>query len=157
MHPDPVDIPRNVDTIARRLQDPRFLRLNSLGDVLPDFIPYTDPVPMATVLDRVFEPFCEEFILTSGLKLPFRSRRIFMHSLVETRIPLARFLVLYGAYRHITIPQSIPQEQMIREVIAPALFNRSHTCYISVFVQVLFSMIPLKLMILAWPNFDQTV
>jgi hypothetical protein len=46
---------------------------------------------------------------------------------------------------------------MIREVIAPGLFNRSHTCYISAFVQVLFHIIPLKLMILTWPNADQTV
>jgi ubiquitin C-terminal hydrolase len=46
---------------------------------------------------------------------------------------------------------------MIREVIAPGLFNPSHTCYINAFVQVLFHIIPLKLMILAWPNADQTV
>jgi hypothetical protein len=46
---------------------------------------------------------------------------------------------------------------MIREVIAPGLFNPFHSCYINAFVQVLFHILPLKLMILAWPNADQTV
>jgi hypothetical protein len=121
--------------------------LNCLGDALLGIIPFTDPVPMATVLHRALETRCENFFLTSRLKSPFRSKRIFMRSLFENRILLAQFLVLYRAYRQITIPQ----DQMIREVIAYDLFNSSHTCCISAFVQVLFHMIPLKLMILAWP------
>jgi hypothetical protein len=46
---------------------------------------------------------------------------------------------------------------MIREVIAQGLFNPSPICDINAFVQVLFHIIPLKFMILAWPNCDQTV
>jgi hypothetical protein len=157
VHSHPVDIPRNIDIIAGILQDAQLLRLNCLGDALPDINPFTDPVPLTTVLHRPLETCCEKCFLTSGLMSPFRSKSIFMHSLVETRILLARFLVLYRAYRHITIPESIPQDQMIREVIAPRLFNPSHTCCINAFVQVLFHIIPLKLMILAWPNSDQTV
>jgi ubiquitin C-terminal hydrolase len=80
-----------------------------------------------------------------------------MYSLAGTRILLPRFLVLYRAYQQIPIPLSIPQDQMIREVTTPGLFNPSHTCYINAFVQVLFHIIPLELMILAWPNADQTV
>jgi hypothetical protein len=110
MHPHPVDIPRNIDIIAGILQDPQVLRLNCLGDALFNIIPSTDPVPMATVLHRALETCYEKFFLTSGLKSPFCSKRIFMHSLFESRILLARFLVLYRAYRQITIPQSIPQD-----------------------------------------------
>jgi hypothetical protein len=157
MHPHPVDIPRIVEIIAGILHDPQVLRLNCLGDALPDFIPFTDPVPMATVLHWAFETCYENFLLTSELKSPFHSKRIFMYSLTETRILLTRFLVLYRACQEIPIPLSIRQDQMIREVIAPGLFNPSHTCYINASVQVLFHIIPLKLMILAWPNADQTV
>jgi hypothetical protein len=111
---------------------------------------------MASVLHRALETCCEKFFLTSGLRSPFRSKRIFMHSLFESRILLSRFLVLCRAYRYITIPQSIPQDQMIRQVIALGFCNPLHTCSISAFVHVLFHIIPLK-HILAWPNCDQTV
>jgi hypothetical protein len=157
VHSHPVDIPRNPEIIACIPQDPQVLRLKCLGDALPDFSPFTNPVPMATVLHRALETCYEDFLLTSGLKSLFRSRRIFMYSLAETCILLARFLVLYRAYQQIPIPLSIPQDQMIRDVIAPGLFNPSHTCHINAFVQVLFHIIPLKVMILAWPNADQTV
>jgi hypothetical protein len=46
---------------------------------------------------------------------------------------------------------------MIREVTAPGLFNPSHAWDINAFVQVLFHIVSLKLMILVWPNADQTV
>jgi hypothetical protein len=98
VHPRPADIPRNIDIISGILQDPLVLRLNSLGDALLDIIPFTDPVPMATVPHRAFEIWCEKLFLTSGLKSPFRSRRIFMHSPFESRILLARFVVLYRTY-----------------------------------------------------------
>jgi hypothetical protein len=39
VHPHPVAIPRNVHIITGILQDPHVLRLNCLGDALPDFIP----------------------------------------------------------------------------------------------------------------------
>jgi hypothetical protein len=97
-YPHPVDIPRNVDIIAGVLQDAQVLRLNCLGDALPDIIPFTDPVPMATDLHRALGTCCEKFFLTSGLISPFCSRRIFMHSLVESRILLTRFLGPYRAY-----------------------------------------------------------
>jgi hypothetical protein len=105
VHPHPVDIPPNVEIIAGILHDPQVLHLNCLGDALPDFIPFTDPVPMATVLHRALEICCKKFLLTSGLKSPFRLRRICMYSLAETRILLARFLVLFRAYQLIPIPQ----------------------------------------------------
>jgi hypothetical protein len=71
VHPHPVDIPCNVHIIASILQDPQVLRLNFLGDALPDFIPFTDPVPMATVLHRALETCYGKFFLTSGLKSHF--------------------------------------------------------------------------------------
>jgi ubiquitin C-terminal hydrolase len=38
------------------------------------------------------------------------------------------------------------------DLIGPGLLNRSHLCYINAFVQTLFHILPLRLMILAWPN-----
>jgi hypothetical protein len=104
VHPHPVGMPRPIDIIAGILQDRRVLRLNCFGDALPDIIPFTDPVPMATVLHQALKTCCGNFFLTSRLKSPFRSKRIFMHSLFESRILLAQFLASYRAYRQITIP-----------------------------------------------------
>jgi hypothetical protein len=109
VHPHAVHIPRNIDIMAGILQDPQVLRLNSLGDALPDIIPFTDPVPMATVLHWALETCCEKFFLISGIMSPFRSKRIFMHSLFESCILLARFLILDHAYRQITIPNQYPK------------------------------------------------
>jgi hypothetical protein len=80
-----------------------------------------------------------------------------MYPLAETHILRARFLVLYGADHQVPIPLSIPQDQNIREVIVCRLVNPPHALHVSPFVQGLFHIIPLKLMILAWRNADRTV
>jgi hypothetical protein len=83
-----------------------------------------------------------------------------MHSLLESHILLARFLNLYRVYWHIQIPQSIAQfmlsDQLIQEVIGPGLINPSYTHYINALVQLIFHILPLRLLILVWPNSNST-
>jgi hypothetical protein len=43
---------------------------------------------------------------------------------------------------------------MIDEVIGPGFINPRNTCSVNAFVQLLFHILPLKLMIAAWPNRD---
>jgi hypothetical protein len=40
------------------------------------------------------------------------------------------------------------------EVIGPGLINPRNTCYVNSFMQLLFHILPLRLMIVAWPNRD---
>jgi hypothetical protein len=47
--------------------------------------------------------------------------------------------------------------QMISQFIGPGLINRAHICCINAFVQVLFHILPLRYLILAWPNRHPTV
>jgi hypothetical protein len=46
---------------------------------------------------------------------------------------------------------------MIDEVIGPGLINPRNTCYVDAFVQLLFHALPLRLMIVAWPNRDPII
>jgi hypothetical protein len=41
---------------------------------------------------------------------------------------------------------------MIDEMIGRDLINPRNTCYVNAFVQLLFHILPLQLMIVAWPN-----
>jgi hypothetical protein len=54
-------------------------------------------------------------------------------------------------YRQCHIRQS-SQSHMIYEVIRPGLINPRDTCYISAFMQLLFHILPLRLLILGWSN-----
>jgi hypothetical protein len=47
--------------------------------------------------------------------------------------------------------------QMISHFIGPGLINRAYICYINAFVQVRFHILPLRYLILAWPNRHPTV
>jgi hypothetical protein len=64
---------------------------------------------------------------------------------------LSRFPVIYRVYRQCRIPRSL-QSQMIDEVIGPGLINPRNPCYVNALVQLLFHILPLKLMIVAWCN-----
>jgi hypothetical protein len=46
---------------------------------------------------------------------------------------------------------------MIDEVTGPGLINARNTCYVNAFVQLLFHILPLWLMIVAWPNRDPII
>jgi hypothetical protein len=46
---------------------------------------------------------------------------------------------------------------MIDEVIGPGLINPRNICYVNAFVQLLFHILPLRLMIVAWPNHDPII
>jgi hypothetical protein len=80
-----------------------------------------------------------------------------MLSLFETHILLSQFLVLHRVYRHIQIRESIVQAQLIQDVIGPHLIDPSHACYINTFVQFLFHILPLRLLMLAWFDRDPMI
>jgi hypothetical protein len=46
---------------------------------------------------------------------------------------------------------------MTDEVIGPGLINPRNTYYVNAFVQLLFHILPLRLMIVAWPNRDPII
>jgi hypothetical protein len=46
---------------------------------------------------------------------------------------------------------------MIDEVISPGLINPKDTYYVDDFMQSLFHIVPLRLLIVAWPNQDQII
>jgi hypothetical protein len=59
--------------------------------------------------------------------------------------------VTYRFSRQYQIPQS-SQSHMIGEVIGPGIANPWDTRYYNAFVQLLFHILPLRLLIVAWPN-----
>jgi hypothetical protein len=79
-----------------------------------------------------------------------------MNYFFETRILLWWFLVTYRVYRQCRLPRSL-QSQMIDEVIGPGLVNPRNTCDVNAFVQLLFHILPRRLMIVAWPNRDPKI
>jgi hypothetical protein len=79
-----------------------------------------------------------------------------MHSLFEARILPSRFLVVYRVYRQLRIHRSL-QSQMINEVIGAGPINPRNTCYVNAFVQLLFRIRSLRLVIVAWPNRDPII
>jgi hypothetical protein len=59
--------------------------------------------------------------------------------------------VTYRAYRQYRIRQS-SQFHMSDEVIIPGLINPRDACYGNGFMHLFFHILPLRLLILAWPN-----
>jgi hypothetical protein len=62
----------------------------------------------------------------------------------------------YRVYRQYHIHQS-SQSHMIDEVIRPGLINPRDTCYINAFIQLLFHVLPLRFLIVAWPTQDLVI
>jgi hypothetical protein len=83
-------------------------------------------------------------------------KRPFVNSLFETRILLSEFLVTNRVYDQYHIRQS-SQFHMIDEIIRPGLINARDTCYINVFMQLLFHILRLRLLIVASPNRDRII
>jgi hypothetical protein len=83
-------------------------------------------------------------------------KRPFLNSLFETRDLLSEFLVTYRAYRQYHIRQS-SQSHMIDAVIRPGVINARDTCYVNAFMQLLFHILPRRLLIFAWPNRDPII
>jgi hypothetical protein len=147
------EIPLNVQIMSRVLEDQRVLRFNCLGDIVPQNYISGPSMPVAALLRRVLRTCCAKFVSVTDERLPFRMKQQFMNSLFETRILLSRFLVIYRFYRQCRIPQSL-QSQMTDEVMRPGLVNSRNTCYVHAFVQFLFHILDLRLMIVAWLNRD---
>jgi hypothetical protein len=59
--------------------------------------------------------------------------------------------VTYRVYRQCHIRQSW-QSHVIDEVPRPGLINPRDACYVNVLMQLLFHILPLRLLIVAWPN-----
>jgi hypothetical protein len=154
--PQPEDIPRDTETLWRILQDPQVLIFNCLGG---DSLPINTigaPVSLATILHRS--------VANSVMKLSMAMKstaihpaRIFVHLLFETRVRLSRFLVLYRFHRTFQAPEAAFENQIMRDLIGPGLLNGSYRCYINAFVQKLFHILPLRLLILAWPYDDPII
>jgi hypothetical protein len=61
--------------------------------------------------------------------------------------------VTYRVYRQYHIRQS-SQSHVIDEIIRPGLINPRDASYVDAFMQLLFHILPLRLLIVAWPNRD---
>jgi hypothetical protein len=72
-------------------------------------------------------------------------------------MPFAQFFVLYRAHRQTRFPELTSHFQMIQEVIGPGVTSLSHACRINAFAQTLYDILPLGLVIPAWPNCHLTV
>jgi hypothetical protein len=46
---------------------------------------------------------------------------------------------------------------MMQEVSGPDIINPLSTCYINALVQILFHTLPLRLIVITWPNHDPTI
>jgi hypothetical protein len=77
-----------------------------------------------------------------------------MYWLLGTRMVLPRFLVLYRFNRKLQLPEATFENEIMPYLIGPGLLNRSHLCWINAFVQRVFHILALRLIILAWPNDD---
>jgi hypothetical protein len=64
--------------------------------------------------------------------------------------------VTYRVYRQYHIRQS-SQSHTIDEVIKPDLINPSDVCSVNTFMQLLYHILPLRLLIVAWPNQDPII
>jgi hypothetical protein len=142
----PDEISLTVQIMSRVLEDQQVLRLNCLGDSVPQNYMSGHSVPIATLLRRVLQTCCAKCVSVTDERLPFRMKQQFMNSLFETRILLSRFLAIYRVYRQYRIPRSL-QSQIIDEVIVPGLINSRNTCYVNVFGQLFIHILPLRLMI----------
>jgi hypothetical protein len=152
----PDEIPLNVQIMSRVFGDQQVLRFNCLGDVVPQSYMSRPFVSVATLLRRVLQTYRAKFVSVTDERLPFRMKQQFVNPLFETRILLSRFLVIYRVYHQGRIPKSL-QSQMIDEVIGPGLINPRNTCCVNAFVQLLFHILHLRLMIVAWPYRDPMI
>jgi hypothetical protein len=66
---------------------------------------------------------------------------------------LSSFLMTYRVYRQCHIHQS-SHSHMINEVIRPGFINPRDACSVNAFIQLLFHILPLRLLIFAWSNRD---
>jgi hypothetical protein len=142
--------------MSRVLEDQQVLRFNCLGDIILQSYISRPSVLIATLLRRVLQTCYTKFVSVTDEQLPFGMKQQFMNSLCETRILLSRFLVIYRVYRQCRIPRSL-QSRMIDEVIGPAFINPRNTCYVHAFLQLLFYIPSLRLLVIASPNRDLVI
>jgi hypothetical protein len=111
--------------------------LRQLPPVIPSF-----PIPAA-------------YPLITGLLYSPSIRTFQLRQLV--RAPEATWVGVLLSIAKGQSPELISIFQMIQEVTGLGLTNPSHLCYISTFAQPLFHILPLRLIILGWPNCDPQV
>jgi hypothetical protein len=155
-NPDPAEIPLNIEIMSRILEDQQVLRFDCLGNFFPQIAISGLSVPVATLLRWVLSTCRAKFVLVPDKRLPFRMKRPFVNSLFETRVLLSQFLVTYRVYWQYHIRQS-SQSHMINEVIRPGLVNPRDARYVHAFMQLLFHILRLRLLIVAWPNRDPII
>jgi hypothetical protein len=154
--PYPAEILLNVQIMWWILEDQQVLQFNWLQDFFLQITISEPSVPVATLLRRVLSTCYVKFVLVPDKRWPFRMKRPFANALFETRILLSEFLLTYHVYRQTHIRQS-SQSHMIDEVTRPGLINPRDTCYVNAFMPSLFHILPLRLLIVAWPNQDRII
>jgi hypothetical protein len=147
-----VDISRGIETMLLILQDPQMLRFNCLGRDSRRINASEAPLSLATILHHSVATSFMKLSVVMKSKSVIDRGRIFVHSLVETRVLPSRFLVLCRFNRKSQLPEATFENEIMPDLICPGLLNRSRPCYINAFVQTLFHVLSLTLRILACPN-----
>jgi hypothetical protein len=150
-------MPRDIETMSRILQDLQVLGFQCLGGDQPRIDARESAVSLAGILHHLVMTSFTKLSIVMKSNTPIHPNRIFMHSLLETRLSLSQVLGLYRFNRKLQLPEAIFENEIMPDLIDPGLLNRSHRCDINAFVQTLFHILPLRLMILAWPNDDPIV
>jgi hypothetical protein len=154
--PPPMEIARNNARISSLLEDQVLLGINCLGPERAQIQLTQTSVSLARVLNCAIGSSSVK-LLTSMSSSGIPSKQILLQSLAQTKTLFGRYLILYRASLRMLTRISKCETLMIEDVIGPGLFNRSHLCYISAFVQVLFHILPLRPIIRYWPNQDHTM
>jgi ubiquitin C-terminal hydrolase len=79
----------------------------------------------------------------------FGCENIFTQSVEESPISVARFPLLDRVHSQMQLHDPFSQFDVIHQVIGRGLRNPGHACYINAFLQVLFHILRLRLLILA--------
>jgi hypothetical protein len=117
------EIPLKIGLMSYVIEDQQVFSFRSRGSVLPGIDRIRARVPVATVLHRVIETCCAGFWLITKTRSILRFRRMFMQSLLESRILFSRFLLLYRVYIQIRSPEPFSQSHMIDEVVGLSVIN----------------------------------
>jgi ubiquitin C-terminal hydrolase len=149
-NPEPAEISPNDGLIWDLIENQEALRFNCLGSIV-------NSVPVATIFHRLLEDRTAKFLMTMQSPSLICARTSFMELLLGTQILFSRFLVLHRIQPQIETILAMRPSTLPEEVFGSGIMNPSHPCYINAFVQVLFYILPLRLLVLAWPNSDPIV
>jgi hypothetical protein len=129
-------------------------QFNCLGPIWTEYQIYPHSVTLSHVLEAIIKNCLAKLVVKPSQHLSIGDRRPILHAFETMKVYLTRFLVLYRVKHLIPYPQTVLPTELIHQFIGPGLINRSHTCYINAFVQMLFHILPIRYLILALPDYD---